>query len=274
MVMVTRPLPRVLLLHTGGTLGMDTASSFEISPDGSSMTLRQGTGGSYTHSGGLRPGTMLASLLSVVPELTTLANLDLKVVFNKDSCRVGPPEWIALARALDRHRREYDAFVVVHGTDTLAFTASALSLMLAGFKRPIVVCCVFLCVLSGCSCVSARAHCVFGLLVSQNTYTHKKNQQITGSQLPLSSPRSDARQNLIDALTCATAAFSPPHIALSEVAVCFGGRLMRGNRCQKINSSSYQAFDSPGYPHLATLGIDVAWNERALLRGEGAYRPR
>jgi L-asparaginase/Glu-tRNA(Gln) amidotransferase subunit D len=83
----------------------------------------------------------------------------------------------------------------------MAYTASALSLMLAGFKKPIV---------------------------------------LTGSQLPLSSPRSDARQNLIDALTCATAVYKPPHAELVEVAVCFGGRLMRGNRAQKVNSSSYQ----------------------------------
>jgi L-asparaginase/Glu-tRNA(Gln) amidotransferase subunit D len=61
-----------------------------------------------------------------------------------------------------------------------------------------------------------------------------------GSQLPLASPRSDARQNLIDALTCATAAYTPPHMALSEVAVCFGGKLIRGNRTQKVNSSNYQ----------------------------------
>eukprot|EP00878_Enallax_costatus_P037668 GHUV01042577.1.p2 GENE.GHUV01042577.1~~GHUV01042577.1.p2 ORF type:complete len:107 (+),score=13.71 GHUV01042577.1:276-596(+) len=83
----------------------------------------------------------------------------------------------------------------------MAYTASALSLMLLGFKKPIVM---------------------------------------TGSQLPLSSPRSDARQNLIDALTCAAAAFEPPHVTLNEVAVCFGGKLMRGNRAQKVDSSSYQ----------------------------------
>jgi len=65
---------------------------------------------------------------------------------------------------------------------------------------------------------------------------------MTGSQLPLSSPRSDARQNLIDALTCATAASKPPHVVLQEVAVCFGGKLMRGNRCQKVNSSNYQVW--------------------------------
>ena len=77
----------------------------------------------------------------------------------------------------------------------MAYTASALSLMLAGFKKPII---------------------------------------ITGSQLPLLEPRSDARQNLIDSITCATASFTPPHVHLEEVAVCFGGNLMRGNRCRKV----------------------------------------
>lgn len=56
--------------------------------------------------------------------------------------------------------------------------------------------------------------------------------------------------------------------------MCFGGRLMRGNRVQKVHSSFYQAFDSLSYPHLATLGVDVAWNKKALLQVEGVYRPR
>mmetsp|Transcript_30021 Transcript_30021/g.77023 ORF Transcript_30021/g.77023 Transcript_30021/m.77023 type:complete len:196 (+) Transcript_30021:1393-1980(+) len=68
--------------------------------------------------------------------------------------------------------------------------------------------------------------------------------------------------------------FTPPHISLQEVAVCFGGKLMRGNRCQKVNSSSYAAFDSPTYSYLAQLGVDVDWNESALLRNKGVYRPR
>lgn len=97
---------------------------------------------------------------------------------------------------------------------------------------------------------------------------------LTGSQLPLAMPRSDARQNLIDSVTCLTAFFSPPHVNLQEVAVCFGGRLMRGNRCQKTHSSFYQAFDSVTYPYLANLGVDVDWNEQALLHVTGVYRPR
>lgn len=140
-----------------------------------------------------------------------------------------------IAKILDRNRHDYDAFLVVHGTDTLAYTASALSLMLLGFRKPIIV---------------------------------------TGSQLPLLMPRSDARQNLLDSITCATAPYTPPYVNLQEVAVCFGGKLMRGNRAQKVNSSAYQAFESPSYPNLATLGVDVDWDLRYLLKVEGVYRPR
>lgn len=230
MIMVPRPLPSVLIIHTGGTLGMDPVASFEPDVDGREKLKR---GGSF--KGTLGPGDMLNDLLNVVPELNEFANLHLKVAFNKDSSRVGPREWVQLARLLHQNRKDHDAFLVVHGTDTMAYTASALSLMLLGFRKPIVM---------------------------------------TGSQLPLAKPRSDARQNLIDAITCATAYFNPPHVQLQEVAVCFGGQLMRGNRAQKVNASNYQAFDSPTYHKLALLGVEVDWQARYLLQVEGVYRPR
>jgi len=97
---------------------------------------------------------------------------------------------------------------------------------------------------------------------------------VTGSQVPLAMPRSDARQNLIDSLTCAVAAHYPPHVPLQEVCVCFGGKLYRGNRAQKQHTATYQAFASPSYPHLAQLGVDVEWNRASLLQVEGVYRPR
>jgi L-asparaginase type I len=227
---VTRPLPRVLVVHTGGTLGMDPGQSYHIDASGKPV-LAAGTGGKY--SGGLRPGTMLKSLLKVVPELSSIANLDLKVAFNLDSSRIGPEQWIALAQLLDTNRQQYDAFLVVHGTDTMAYTAAALSFMLAGFKKPIV---------------------------------------LTGSQLPLLLPRSDARQNLVDSLTVAVD--TPPHNRLSEVAICFGGKLLRGNRAQKVHSSSYQAFASPSYPELAIMGVETEWRPNFLLQPHGAYSPR
>jgi hypothetical protein len=85
-LMVTRPLPRVLLLHTGGTLGMDPTASFEAN-DGDDVQLREGTGGVYPTAKQLQPGRMLADLLATVPELRAFANLDVHVLFNKDSVR-------------------------------------------------------------------------------------------------------------------------------------------------------------------------------------------
>jgi L-asparaginase/Glu-tRNA(Gln) amidotransferase subunit D len=119
----------------------------------------------------------------------------------------------------------------------MAYSACALSLLLAGFRKPII---------------------------------------LTGSQLPLAMPRSDARQNLIDSLTCATASFSPPHVHCGEVSICFGGVLLRGNRARKTNSSAYNAFSTPTYPPLAQLGVDVGWNSSSMLTEQqsGVYRPR
>lgn len=86
---------------------------------------------------GLRPGTLLNNVLNMVPDLAAFANLDLKVVYNKDSSNVGPPEWKKLAAVLHRHRKVYDGFLIIHGTDTMAYTASALSLMLVRPPSPL-----------------------------------------------------------------------------------------------------------------------------------------
>jgi len=213
---------------------MDPTASYIVEHgDLNTVQLREGTGGSYAAA--LKPSQVLANLLNFVPELQNFANLDVQVPFNRDSCRVGPNEWIKLAKILHEKRRDYDAFLVVHGTDTMAYTASALSLMLSGFEKPIVM---------------------------------------TGSQLPLLLPRSDARQNLIDSITVATAYSSAPYVQLHELALCFGGKLLRGNRSQKTNSVVYGAFSSPSYPELATLGVEVNWNELQLLPKPRSYQPR
>jgi L-asparaginase/Glu-tRNA(Gln) amidotransferase subunit D len=203
---------------------------------GHEFELKPGTGGVYRAP--LAPAPLLADLTAAVPELCELADLAAVVPFNKDSSRVGPDDWIALARLLHARRDEADAFLVVHGTDTMAFTAAALSLCLAGFGKPIV---------------------------------------LTGSQLPLGLPRSDARANLLDALTVATAPRTPPgFVPFCEVAICFGGVLLRGNRAQKVNATHYRAFASPTHPPLARLGVEVEWNEGALLDpgGTAPYTPR
>ena len=93
---------------------------------------------------------------------------------------------------------------------------------------------------------------------------------LTESQLPIERARSDARQNLIDALTCATDGTD----ALREVAVCFGGTLLRASRAQNTSSTEYRVFASPTYPELALLGVDIKWNRAALWRDPEVYRPR
>ena len=215
-------LMRVLIVHCGGTFGMHASSSI----DGTGQ-LRRGTGGSYRQQ--LKPSGLLSDILQHIPELRTLANLDVVVAMNLDSARVGPKEWVKIAKLLDKKRDSYDAFVIIHGTDTMSYTGSALSLMLAGFRKPVV---------------------------------------LTGSQLPMTLPRSDARQNLIDAVTCATDG------VLEEFALCFGGTLLRANRAQKTSSTAYRAFESPTHPALASLGVGVEWNQNALWKDPGVYRPR
>ena len=280
-IQIVTSKPRVLILHTGGTLGMRNDSFEEetatvgvmegivghgalSSPKGGTSNntsglpspmmssqggaviseeeqvgayqrrVKKGTGGNYDNK--LGPRSLLTDILSAVPELSAFAKLRVRVLFNKDSCQIVPSDWVFIAKALHEAREEYDAFVLVHGTDTLAYTTSALSLMLANFGKPIIV---------------------------------------TGSQLPLAMPRSDARQNLIDSVSCATAGFVPPFISVNEVAVCFGGKLMRGNRVRKVSATIYSAFSSPSFPDLAHLGVGIDFNPQLLLNvKEKEYAPR
>lgn len=140
--------PRVLLLHTGGTLGMAPRD------------------GEHGH-GPLAPDRYQRTLLEQVPELGALAEVAVRVLFHLDSSDLGPPEWVALAEAVAAARAEapgWDGVVIVHGTDTMAWTASALSFALRGLDRPVI---------------------------------------LTGSQRPLGEVRTDARRNLIDAVDLA-----------------------------------------------------------------------
>ncbi|MEO0602060.1 MAG: asparaginase, partial [Myxococcota bacterium] len=132
-------MKRVLILHTGGTLGM------EGSP--------------------LQPGSFSAKLLEHVPELELLAEVDVRIVCNLDSSDLGPPQWQALARIISTERVDWDGFVIIHGTDTMAFTAAALAMTLRGLDRPVI---------------------------------------LTGAQRPLTAVRTDARRNLADAVAVAT----------------------------------------------------------------------
>jgi L-asparaginase len=136
-------MPRILLLHTGGTLGM--------APSGEPTTLA--------------PGRFLEQLLVQVPELKQLATLEVEVPFNCDSATLEPERMLALASRIREHAKQFDGFVIIHGTDTMAFTASVLGFLLADLEKPVV---------------------------------------LTGSQRPLAFVRSDARSNLINAVDLAT----------------------------------------------------------------------
>ncbi len=131
--------PRVLVLHTGGTLGMRGKP--------------------------LKPDAFSTALTEAVPEINELADLEVRIVFNLDSSDIGPTHWTQLAAEIDKSRHDFDGFVVVHGTDTMAYTACALSFALLHLGKPVI---------------------------------------LTGAQRPLASVRTDARRNLVDAVEVAT----------------------------------------------------------------------
>ncbi len=135
-----------------------------------------------------------------------------------------PELWSGMAAHLHQRLPDFDGAVVTHGTDTLAYTASALSFMLRGLPRPVV---------------------------------------LTGSQRPLGEIRTDARLNLIDSVL---SALNGPR----EVTICFDSHLYRGNRTRKVKVAEYDAFESPNFPVLGTLGVDATFEPG--LRPEGAFR--
>lgn len=129
-----------------------------------------------------------------------------------DSSNMTPREWFLIARDIFDHYEAFDGFVVLHGTDTMAYTASALPFLLQGLNKPVI---------------------------------------LTGSQIPLVRLRNDARENLITALLLAA------NYPLPEVCLYFGDKLLRGCRTVKVNATGFDAFDSPNYPPLGKIGIDI-----------------
>jgi L-asparaginase len=151
-----------------------------------------------------------------------------------DSCNIGPEHWLAIARIIHDNYERYDGFVVLHGTDTMVYTASALSFMLEGLDKPVV---------------------------------------LTGAQLShLHSVRNDALQNLLTALMMANPGHSGLPL-VPEVSIFFGDRLLRGNRARKFTASGFRAFGSPNFPPLATAGERIVVDQR-VVRPAGAGPPR
>lgn len=144
-----------------------------------------------------------------------------------DSSDVEPGLWKQLASLIQRKYDDYDGFVILHGTDTMAYSASALSFMLKHLGKPVV---------------------------------------FTGSQLPIGSPRTDGRENLISAVEIASAKNADGLPLVPEVSIFFNSQLLRGNRSTKVNAASFDAFQSPNYPALAEAGISIRYANNFIHR--------
>lgn len=197
---VENPKASLLLIYTGGTIGM------KKDPE----------------DGTLKPFDF-SQLMQEVPELGKFALRIDSFTFDPliDSSDVEPALWQALAELIHHRYDDYDGFVVLHGTDTMAYSASALSFMLDGLSKPVI---------------------------------------FTGSQLPVGEPRTDGKENLISSVEIAAAKDAQGRAMVPEVCIFFNSLLFRGNRCTKVSASGFDAFRSPNFPPLATAGIDIRYN--------------
>lgn len=162
--------------------------------------------------------------------LPDLSRLDYKLTVHSfepiiDSSNMKPEIWIEMAQIIKDNYANYDGFVILHGSDTMAFTASVLSFMLEGLQKPVI---------------------------------------LSGSQLPIGEIRTDARENMMTALEIASAKQDGISI-IQEVCILFDNKLFRGNRSFKYNSAKFEAFRSPNYPVLVEAGIHIKYNTDALL---------
>ena len=176
----------------------------------------------------LRPFNF-SQILEEVPELGKFAYRIDSYTFDPiiDSSDVEPSLWVAITELIETKYDEYDGFVILHGTDTMAYSASAVSFMIEGLTKPVI---------------------------------------FTGSQLPIGIPRTDGKENLISSVEIAAARDSEGHALVPEVCICFDNILMRGNRASKINSDHFRAFRSPNYPPLAEAGISIRYNQQLIRR--------
>lgn len=196
----------ILMIYTGGTIGMKQ--------DPQDLTLKPFD---------------FRQILDEVPELQKFALRIDAYTFDPliDSSDVEPSFWQSLASLIQERYDEYDGFVVLHGTDTMAYSASALSFMLENLAKPVV---------------------------------------FTGSQLPIGVPRTDGKENLISAVEIASAKDSGGHPRVPEVSIFFNSKLLRGNRSVKISSEDFSAFRSPNCPPLAEAGISIKYNDGIIRR--------
>ncbi|MPR36679.1 asparaginase [Salmonirosea aquatica] len=194
------PRASVLVIYTGGTLGMV-----------------------YENKGRQLVPFEFEHLIDRVPEVR---RLDIEITFLTlpepiDSSNMTPELWVTLGQIIFDQYFDYGSFVILHGTDTMAYTASALSFLLEGLNKPVI---------------------------------------LTGAQLPIGIARSDARENFLTALEIAAATNAQGYPIISEVCIYFNSLLLRGNRSKKKESSDFNAFQSENYPVLANAGVRIEYN--------------
>lgn len=196
--------PNILLIYTGGTIGM--MKDFET---------------------GALKAFNFRKLLQKIPELKQLdCNIE-TFSFEKpiDSSNMNPERWVQIAGTIEAHYDQFDGFVVLHGSDTMSYSASALGFMLENLNKPVI---------------------------------------FTGSQLPIGDLRTDAKENLITAIQIASLQHKGKPV-LNEVCLYFEYKLYRGNRTTKISAEHFNAFTSPNYPALAESGVHLKIDQNAIL---------
>ncbi len=196
----------ILLIYTGGTIGM----------------------GRSLKTGALEP-LDFKQLASQMPEFKWIETHVDVYQFTPpiDSSDMSPQLWSQLVQIISERYEKYDGFVILHGTDTMAYTASALSFMFENLTKPII---------------------------------------LTGSQLPIGQLRTDGKENLVTSIEIAAAHYEDGTPIVPEVCIYFSGRLLRGNRSTKMNADGFNAFDSFNYPHLADAGISIIYHDEYILK--------
>ena len=196
--------PRILLIYTGGTIGM--MKDFET---------------------GALKAFNFSKLLNKIPELKLL-DCDIETISFEipiDSSNMNWQKWVKIATMIETHYNDFDGFVVLHGSDTMSYSASALSFMLENLNKPVI---------------------------------------FTGSQLPIGDLRTDAKENLITAIQIASLQNKNKPV-INEVCLYFEYKLYRGNRTTKINAEHFNAFTSPNYPALAESGVHLKISKELVL---------
>ncbi len=199
---------KVLIIYTGGTIGMINDPN----------------------NGSLRPFDF-KHILNFIPDLKQF-NIEIDTYsFDKpiDSSDADIDLWIKTAKVIEKNYLNYDGFVILHGTDTMAYTGSALSYMISNLDKPVI---------------------------------------LTGAQLPIGTLRTDGKENLITAIEIAAAKDERGKARVPEVCIYFETKLYRANRTHKYNAEYFDAFESPNYPTLAEAGIKIHYNDNAIAGKE------